>query len=100
MQTAGGKTVSGLFFAHIMKDCADVKEFQIHQLDITRLEIWLVLHDEQPFASGARIERIVREYMGSDMRIQFTIRDVIPLPPSGKRRVSVSHLASQQGTTA
>jgi phenylacetate-CoA ligase len=90
--TGGGKIVSGPFFAHMMKDCPDVKEFQIHQLAVDRLLILLVLHAAQPFTSHTRIERIIQQYMGPDMQIEFEIRDAIPRTPSGKRRVTVSHL--------
>ncbi len=98
--TADGKSVSGLFFAHMMKDCPEVKEFQIHQLGIDRLGVHIVLHDRQSFSSRERIERIVRQYMGPDMQIRFEIRDAIPLGPSGKRRITVSHLQNRGPTVS
>jgi phenylacetate-CoA ligase len=90
--TSTGRIISGLFFAHMMKDCPEVKEFQIHQLSVNRLLVLIVLHDQRSFTSAQRIERITREYMGQDMRIDFEIRDSIPLTRSGKRRITVSHL--------
>jgi phenylacetate-CoA ligase len=71
-----------------------VKEFQIHQLSVNRLLVLIVLHDQRSFTSAQRIERITREYMGQDMRIDFEVRESIPLTPSGKRRITVSHLSS------
>ena len=94
--TADGRIVSGLFFAHMMKDCPDVKEFQVHQLAMDHLRILIVLRDERPFFSRPRIERIIRQYMGDYMKIMFEIRDSIPFTHSGKRRVTVSHLASDK----
>jgi len=91
--TDDGRIVSGPFFAHVMKDCPDVKEFQVHQLRSNQLLIQIVLDHERRFSSQSRIERIVREYMGQDMRIDFELRDIIPLTRSGKRRVIVSHLS-------
>ena len=91
--TDDGRIVSGPFFAHIMKDCPDVKEFQVHQLRRTQLLIQIVLDRERRFSSQPRIERIVREYMGQNMRIDFELCDSIPLTRSGKRRVIVSHLS-------
>ena len=92
--TSDGRIVSGPFFAHLMKDCPEVKEFQIHQLAVQRLLILIVLHSPQTFTSRDRIERVVHQYMGPNMQIEFDVRDAIPLTPSGKRRVSVSHLQS------
>jgi phenylacetate-CoA ligase len=94
--TGSGKIVSGPFFAHMMKDCPEVKEFQVHQLAMDRLLILIVLHATQPFTSRARIERIIRQYMGPGMQIEFEICDTIPLTPSGKRRVSISHLQNRE----
>jgi phenylacetate-CoA ligase len=91
--TEDGRIVSGPFFAHLMKDCPDVKEFQVHQLRRSQLLIQIVLDHDTCFSSQPRIERIVREYMGQDMRIDFELRDIIPLTRSGKRRVIVSHLS-------
>jgi phenylacetate-CoA ligase len=94
--TADGRILSGLFFAHMMKDCPDVKEFQVHQLVMDQLRILIVLREERPFLSRARIERIIRQYMGNSMKIIFEIRDSIPLTRNGKRRVTVSHLQSPE----
>jgi phenylacetate-CoA ligase len=92
--TANGRIISGLFFAHMMKDCPDVKEFQVHQLAMDRLMIAIVLHPARTFASKQRIERIVRQYMGSDLEILFELRESIPVSRSGKRRITISHLMS------
>jgi phenylacetate-CoA ligase len=90
--TGDGRIVSGLFFAHMMKDCLDVKEFQVHQLAINRLLILVVPHAQRPFSSSDRIRRITREYMGDNMEILFEIRKEIPFTRSGKRRITISHI--------
>jgi len=92
IMTSDGKVISGLFFPHMLKDCPEVKHFQVHQMALDRLDIHVVLHDTQPFTSRQRIERLVRQHVGTDMQIQFEIRDVIPVASSGKRQVTVSHL--------
>jgi phenylacetate-CoA ligase len=92
--TPDGRIISGLFFAHMMKDCPDVKEFQVHQLAMHRLMIAIVLHPARTFSSKERIERIVRQYMGSDLEILFELRESIPATRSGKRRITISHLMS------
>ncbi len=90
--TAHGKVIAGPFFAHLMKDCPDVKEFQIHQWTLRQLSILIAPAHDEPFTSGDRIERIVRHHLGPDMQIRFEVRDAIPRAPNGKRRVAVSHL--------
>jgi hypothetical protein len=92
--TVDGRIISGPFFAHVMKDCPDVREFQVHQLAIDRLLIVIVLQGERQFLSRSRIERIAQHYMGSNMQIEFDVRDSIPLTRNGKRRIIVSHLSA------
>lgn len=92
--TLDGRIISGPFFAHMFKDCADVREFQVHQLALNRLLISIVLYSKSEFSSRPRIERLVQQYMGSDMHVEFDIRDSIPLTRSGKRRMIVSHLSA------
>jgi phenylacetate-CoA ligase len=92
--TADGRIVSGLLFAHMIKDCPDVKEFQVHQLAINRLMILVVLHSDRRFPSRRRIDRIVRQYMGENLEIVFEFRESIPFTQSGKRRITISHLGS------
>ena len=92
--TVEGRIISGPFFAHVMKDCPDVREFQVHQLAISRLLIVIVLQGERQFVSRSRIERIAQQYMGRNMQIEFDVRDSIPLTRTGKRRVIVSHLSA------
>jgi len=91
--TSDGRIISGPFFAHMMKDCPEVKSFQVHQLAIDQLLIKVVL-EPSAFPSKARIERIIRQYMGENMKVVFEMCDAIPLTVSGKRRITISHLES------
>ena len=84
--------VTVTFFAHMMKDCPDVKEFQVHQLENDLLRILIVPVAGAEFVSRERIVRIVRRYTGDGMRVEFEQRDTIPLTRSGKRRITISHL--------
>lgn len=90
--TADGRIISGLFFAHMMKDCLEVRAFQVHQQSADRLLIMVVIHAKQVFSSGERIQRIIRRYMGENMKILFEICEAIPLTTAGKRRITISHL--------
>ena len=91
--TLDGRIISGPFFAHMFKDCPDVKEFQVQQLAIDRLLIVIVLYSHREFFSRSRIERLARQYMG-EMQIEFEVRNDIPLTRSGKRRIIISHLSA------
>ena len=90
--TADGRVVSGLLFAHLMKDCPEVREFQVHQIALNHLTFLLVTEPQGALPSQSRIERVVHDYMGSDMHINYEFRDEIPLTRSGKRRICISHL--------
>jgi phenylacetate-CoA ligase len=92
--TADGRVISGPFFAHMFKDCPDVKEFQVHQLAIDRLRIVMVLSEHSEFLSRLRIERLVKQYLGPDMDLEFELCDAIPPTRSGKRRVVISSVSS------
>jgi len=89
--TSDGRIISRLFFAHMMKDCPEVKAFQVHQLSIDQLLVMVVLKD-QPFSSQPRIQRIIEQYMGRDMNVKFEVHDALALTPSGKRRITISHI--------
>jgi phenylacetate-CoA ligase len=90
--TGDGRVISGPFFAHMFKDCLEIKAFQIHQLAVDRIQILVVLTGGAAFTSRARVDRLVQEFVGASMRIEYEVRDEIPLTRSGKRRVVVSHL--------
>lgn len=92
LQTADGKIITGLFFAHLLKDFSEIKTFQVHQLAVDRLKFLLVLEPAGYFGSKDRIDEIIHSYMGSEVKIDYEFRDQIPLTPSGKRRITISYL--------
>jgi phenylacetate-CoA ligase len=90
---ADGHVVSGLLFAHMFKDCPDVKLFQVHQLGVAHVCVWIVLaRNGIAFESRPRVQRILRQHLGPHTRVDFDIRDSIPLTRSGKRRIVMSHV--------
>ena len=93
--TSDGRVISGPFFAHMLKDCRDVREFQVQHLASKQLRILVVLAGATEFVSRARIERLVKQHMGAEMAVVFELRDAIPLTRSGKRRVVVSYLSGE-----
>ncbi len=88
----GTRMYVGTFFSHMFKDCPDVRQFQIHQLAVDRLLVQVVPAAGAEFVSRARVERLVQARMGNGMRVDFEVKDSIPLTRSGKRRIIVTHL--------
>jgi phenylacetate-CoA ligase len=87
-----GKLISGLFFAHMLKDFDEIKEFQIHQVDKNQLVFHLVTEPIGYLPSQKTIESRVKEFMGAQMHCEFKFQTMIPLNASGKRRITISHL--------
>ena len=78
--TSHGRIVSGPFFAHMMKDCPEVKEFQVHQLAMDRLRIANCSprrSDRFPVGKN-RANRPAVHGTRYD-RSEFEVRDSIPL---------------------
>ena len=93
--TSDGRVISGPFFAHMLKDCLDVREFQVQHRESKLLRILVVLAGATEFVSRARIERLVKKHIGADMDVVFEVCEAIPLTRSGKRRVVVSYLGRE-----
>lgn len=87
-----GKIVPGEFFPHMMKDFKEVEKFQVVQRELNSLEIKLKLSEEIESDGLVLMERLTRDVVGPDMRLNFMPVDDIPLTPTGKHRVTVSEL--------
>lgn len=92
IHTADGRILSGLFFPHLMKEFACVREFQLQQKALDELELRLVCRVQLPRADRERITREVLAKVGQDVHLQIDQVESIPLTPSGKRRVTMSDL--------
>ncbi|MEP7311042.1 MAG: phenylacetate--CoA ligase family protein [Pseudomonadota bacterium] len=89
-----GRTVPGEYFVYVMLDFADVRQWQVVQKSRDAIEV-LIAH-KQPLTSDER-ERMsgkIAARMGPLVRIEIKEVSDIPLTASGKRRVTVSQIAS------
>lgn len=93
LTTPDGRKVPGEFFPHLFKDVAGVKQFQVIQSTIDRLDISIV-KDERTFRNDdlAYLRKQILDLFG-DIMINFEFVREIPLLPSGKFRFTISKLA-------
>jgi len=92
LQTPDGRVITGPFFGRLMRQCAEIVEYQVHQTDLTHLLIKVVTNPPRDLPSRGKIERAIWDYLGDTIRIEFELVDEIPLTKSGKRRFIISHL--------
>jgi phenylacetate-CoA ligase len=89
LRTRTGRVVPGELFPHIMKDIAEVVEFQAHQVNLD--EIILLVVVRQPWSQKSRLLLANEFYKVFGSEVKITVKEVgeIPRRPSGKRRVTV-----------
>jgi phenylacetate-CoA ligase len=92
IKTKNGGVVTGIVFAHLMKDFEEIKIFQLHQMTEDHLVLKLVTDPPGYLSDPEKIERVIKTYIGDTVRIDYEFCDEIPLTPSGKRRMTISHL--------
>ncbi|MBL9120396.1 MAG: phenylacetate--CoA ligase family protein [Phycisphaerae bacterium] len=92
LQATGGRMIPGEFFPHLVKDFPAVRRFQVIQesADLVRFRLQA---DGMAGADRARLERVVSESLGSNVRVIFEPVDAIALTPAGKLQVVVNRLA-------
>lgn len=96
VRTSDGRIANGLIFYYISRNVleagAGIAEFRVRQkaLDLIEFEI---VRTEAFKASGLDVLRQkTREYLGSEMRIEFRFVDSIPPHPSGKLMHFISEI--------
>lgn len=92
IKTNNGSVVTGLMFAHLMKDFAEIKVFQVHQVALDHLILKLVTDPPGFVSDPEKMERIIKSFLGNSVRVDYEFCDEIPLTPTGKRRITISHL--------
>jgi phenylacetate-CoA ligase len=88
LRTADGRVVPGEFFPHLLKDVPEIREYQVVQQAIDRLEIVAVISTQLSQRSRDLLTGEIRKVFGGQM--DWSIRPVkeIPRLSSGKRRVT------------
>jgi phenylacetate-CoA ligase len=91
VRTPDGRSVPGEFFPHLMKDYPAIRQFQVVQEELNRVQIRLVLNNQLSEENRTSLNREIRNVLGPAIDFDFLGVDDIPLTPAGKHRVVVSH---------
>jgi phenylacetate-CoA ligase len=94
IRTRDGRLVPGEYFLMLFNDFTElVKQYQIIQHDLDRLDVNLVANAEQakPHLDYWRTE--LHKALGDGVQISINFVDKVPLTPAGKLRVTISHVA-------
>lgn len=85
IELPGGRTVSGLFFVHLLKELPEVLQYQVRQEAPNRIALLLVLSRDLADSSRALLDSELRKVLGDT---PYEIRTVarIPTGPSGKHQ--------------
>jgi phenylacetate-CoA ligase len=94
IRTADGHLLPGEFFPHMLKDVPGLKQFQLVQRQLERLDLSIVRGPAFTDESLAYIRREVGKVLGDSIQLDVHFVDEIALTPSGKLRVTVSELPS------
>ena len=92
IRTPDGRVLAGEFFPHLMKDFTTVREYQVEQLALDRVDIRLVCDSGLAGEDRARLVDVVRRRIGDRVQVRLLEVDAIPRTPSGKRRVTISRV--------
>jgi phenylacetate-CoA ligase len=88
-RTAGGRVVPGEFFPHVLKEIAEIKEYQVQQVALDRIVLRAVLSGEISARSRRLLDDEMKRAFGDGVRLEIERVDQIPRLASGKRRVAI-----------
>ncbi len=94
LQTPDGRTVPGEFFPHLMKEYEAVRQFQVVQPALNRLELRVVLTPKWTDVLKQQLLQKVSSAMGPQVAVCWQPVSSIRLTRAGKQRVVVSQLTS------
>lgn len=98
LRAKDGRLISGLVFPHIVKEVAEIKEFQARQQSFDCIELAVVLKESLSPASEDLLQREFKKIFG-EIRVKITPVDQIPRLPSGKHRPTVG-LSNQPASSS
>lgn len=98
IHTPDGRHVSGVFFPHLLKDYAAVRQFQVVQERPEAVEIRLVLNQSWTDRDQQSLERQLRQTLGDAIEIKLVRVQDIPLTRSGKLQVVVNRCGRDAAT--
>jgi phenylacetate-CoA ligase len=89
LRTRDGRGVSPILWRHVLKDLAEVKEFQIQQTSLDEIVLSLVLAQPLSENSETLLRREMAKVFSTATRLTIKPVQAIPQLPSGKRRLAV-----------
>ncbi len=92
-----GTIMHALAVIYVVRAAEGVEEFKLIQHSVDRIEIQVVKNQFWTDASAVEIEHGIKARLGSDVRVELCMLDVIPVEASGKHRYVVSHVALNDG---
>jgi phenylacetate-CoA ligase len=87
-----GNQVAGTFWTLALRSIKGVKNFQIIQNSINEIELKIITNNEYNSDDKAKIEKIIKDKCGDEIKIKINHVNKIPLTKSGKRRFVISNL--------
>ncbi|WP_199099443.1 phenylacetate--CoA ligase family protein [Dyella sp. ASV21] len=93
IRTPDGRILPGMFFPFLLKEVPGVRQYQVVQRQLDRLDVSLVRGDAFNDDSLAMIHREIRKVLGDSIEVACHFVDDIPLTRSGKTRLTISELA-------
>lgn len=92
--TPDGRMLPGEFFPHLLKEFPEVKQFQVVQEALDRVTVKLVLARDLAPERLDFLRREILTVLGFNVGLDLRVVDEIPLTASGKLRVTISHVLS------
>jgi phenylacetate-CoA ligase len=90
LRTRDGRAISPILWRHVLKDIAEIREFQIQQEAIDEIVISIVLTDSLSRRSETLLRTEMAKVFTPATRLTIKKVECIPQLPSGKRRLAVS----------
>jgi phenylacetate-CoA ligase len=88
-----GQYVPGTFFAHVLKDYDHaIRQFQIVQSERGAITFKVVKGKRYADETLAEVKKILRQFLGDDIRIDVEFQENIEMVRTGKRLATVSKL--------
>lgn len=85
IELSGGRTVSGLFFVHLLKELPEILQYQVRQESAERVRLLLVVSRELSASSRSLLDSELRRVLGNT-EILIQVVPEIPVGPTGKHQ--------------
>ena len=93
IRTRDGKWLPGEMFVAILLGVTCIEQFQVVQHDLDNLEVKVVPHSSWQPSDQERLRQIVANAVGPTIAVVVNTVDALALTATGKRRVTISHVA-------